>query len=178
MNYPSHISAFFIKMAEQESEKKVEHVIFFLDKSWFLWFLPMNGSNLLVVVESRSGHMIFDATSDPHLKKCWVCNVSLPELYSTGWWTTCTSENFTLLSWQYEQKIFTHKIGPQYIPRTISCYYCQRTEVYYISLSINAGFRCFRIRTTPHQDNSPPYRYWSWWVVLFRSCGPSRELSW
>ena len=40
------------------------------------------------------------------------------------------------------------------------------------------GPRCFRIRTTPHQDNSPPYRYWSWWVVLFRSCGPSRELSW
>ena len=36
-----------------------------------------------------------------------------------------------------------------------------------------------RIRTTPHQeDNSPPYRFWSWWVVLFRGSGPSGELSW
>ena len=30
----------------------------------------------------------------------------------------------------------------------------------------------------PHQDNSPPYRCWSWWVVLFHSSGPSGELSW
>ena len=30
----------------------------------------------------------------------------------------------------------------------------------------------------PHQDNSPPYSYWSWWVVLFRGRDPSGELSW
>ena len=35
-----------------------------------------------------------------------------------------------------------------------------------------------RIRTTPQEDNSPPYRFWSWWVVLFRGSGPSGELSW
>ena len=35
-----------------------------------------------------------------------------------------------------------------------------------------------RIRTTPQEDNSPPYRFWSWWVVLFRGSGPSEELSW
>ena len=34
------------------------------------------------------------------------------------------------------------------------------------------------IRTTPQEDNSPPYRFWSWWVVLFRGSGPSGELSW
>ena len=32
-----------------------------------------------------------------------------------------------------------------------------------------------RVRTTPHEDNSPPYRFWSWWVVLFRGSGPSGE---
>ena len=36
----------------------------------------------------------------------------------------------------------------------------------------------YRIRTTPQEDNSPPYRFWSWWVVLFRGSGPSGELSW
>ena len=35
-----------------------------------------------------------------------------------------------------------------------------------------------RIRTTPLEDNSPPYRFWSWWVVLFCGSGPSEELSW
>ena len=30
----------------------------------------------------------------------------------------------------------------------------------------------------PYPDNSPPYRFWSWWVVLFRGSGPSGELSW
>ena len=35
-----------------------------------------------------------------------------------------------------------------------------------------------RIRTTPQEDNSPPYRFWSWRVVLFRGSGPSGELSW
>ena len=35
-----------------------------------------------------------------------------------------------------------------------------------------------RIRTTPHQDNSPPCRYWSWWVVLLVGNGPGGELSW
>ena len=35
-----------------------------------------------------------------------------------------------------------------------------------------------RIRTTPQEDNSPPYRFWSWWVVSFRGSGPSGELSW
>ena len=35
-----------------------------------------------------------------------------------------------------------------------------------------------RIRTTPQEDNSPPYRFWSWWVVLFHGSGPSGELSW
>ena len=33
------------------------------------------------------------------------------------------------------------------------------------------------IQTTPHQDNSPPYRYWSWWVVMLIGSGPSREWS-
>ena len=37
---------------------------------------------------------------------------------------------------------------------------------------------CMRIRTTPQEDNSPPYRFWSWWVVLFRGSGPSGDLSW
>ena len=41
------------------------------------------------------------------------------------------------------------------------------------------GVNCLaRIRTTPQEDNSPPYRFWSWWVVLFRGRGPSGELSW
>ena len=35
-----------------------------------------------------------------------------------------------------------------------------------------------RIRTTPHQDYSSLYRYWSWWGVLFRGSGPSGEVSW
>ena len=35
-----------------------------------------------------------------------------------------------------------------------------------------------RIRTTPQKANSPPYMFWSWWVVLFRGSGPSGELSW
>ena len=35
-----------------------------------------------------------------------------------------------------------------------------------------------RIRTTPQEDNSPPYRFWSWWMVLFCGSGPSGELSW
>ena len=35
-----------------------------------------------------------------------------------------------------------------------------------------------RIRTTPQEDNSPPYRFWSWWGVLFCGSGPSGELSW
>ena len=35
-----------------------------------------------------------------------------------------------------------------------------------------------RIGTTPQEDNSPPYRFWFWWVVLFRGSGPSGELSW
>ena len=35
-----------------------------------------------------------------------------------------------------------------------------------------------RIWTTPQEDNSPPYRFRSWWVVLFRGSGPSGELSW
>ena len=30
-------------------------------------------------------------------------------------------------------------------------------------------------RTIPHHS---PYRFWSWWVVLFRVSGPSVELSW
>ena len=34
------------------------------------------------------------------------------------------------------------------------------------------------IRTTPQEDNSPPYRFWSWWIVLFRGSGHSGELSW
>ena len=34
------------------------------------------------------------------------------------------------------------------------------------------------IRTTPHQDNSLLYMYWSSWVALFRGSGPSGELSW
>ena len=34
------------------------------------------------------------------------------------------------------------------------------------------------IWTTPQEDNSPPYRFWSWWVVLFHGSGPSGELSW
>ena len=33
------------------------------------------------------------------------------------------------------------------------------------------------IWTTPQEDNSPPYRFWSWWVVLFCGSGPSGELS-
>ena len=37
--------------------------------------------------------------------------------------------------------------------------------------------RSMRIRTTPYQDNSPPYRYWSWWVVFLVGSGPSGELS-
>ena len=28
-----------------------------------------------------------------------------------------------------------------------------------------------RIRTTLHQDNSPTYKYWSWWVVLLLNSG-------
>ena len=36
----------------------------------------------------------------------------------------------------------------------------------------------YRIRTTPHQDNSPSYRFWPWWVVLCCGSGPSGELSW
>ena len=35
-----------------------------------------------------------------------------------------------------------------------------------------------RIRTTPHLHNSPPYGYWSWWMVLFCGSGPSGELPW
>ena len=35
-----------------------------------------------------------------------------------------------------------------------------------------------RIWTTAQEDNSPPYRFWSWWVVLFLGSGPSGELSW
>ena len=30
----------------------------------------------------------------------------------------------------------------------------------------------------PYPDNSPPYTFWSWWVVLFHGSGPSGELSW
>ena len=41
----------------------------------------------------------------------------------------------------------------------------------------NVNSDCYvrnRIRTTPHpEDNSPPYRFWSWWVDLFRGSGPS-----
>ena len=33
------------------------------------------------------------------------------------------------------------------------------------------------IRTTPHQDNSPLYRYWSWWVVVLVGSGPGRPLA-
>ena len=29
-----------------------------------------------------------------------------------------------------------------------------------------------------YPDNSPPYRFWSWWVVLVCVIGPSGELSW
>ena len=35
-----------------------------------------------------------------------------------------------------------------------------------------------RIWTTSHHDNSPPYRFWSWWVLLFCGSGPRGELSW
>ena len=30
----------------------------------------------------------------------------------------------------------------------------------------------------PREDSSPPYMFWSWWVLLFRGSGPSGELSW
>ena len=33
-------------------------------------------------------------------------------------------------------------------------------------------------RTILHQDNSPPCRCWSWWVILLVSSGPGGELSW
>ena len=50
----------------------------------------------------------------------------------------------------------------------------------YISLVIImlVNLRGIRIRTTPQEDNSPPYRFWSWCVVLFRGSGTSGELSW
>ena len=41
-----------------------------------------------------------------------------------------------------------------------------------------SGHICSHIRTTPQEDNSSPYRFWSWWVVLFRGSGPRGELSW
>ena len=48
----------------------------------------------------------------------------------------------------------------------------------YIKLVATVPMIYFRIRTTPQADNSPPYRFWSWWVVLFCGSGPSGELSW
>ena len=47
--------------------------------------------------------------------------------------------------------------------------YFESTGTQYVSV---------RIRTTPQEDNAPPYRFWSWRVVLFRGSAPSGELSW
>ena len=51
-------------------------------------------------------------------------------------------------------------------------------ECSYWSKMDKFGNCSYRIRTTPQEDNSPSYRFWSWWVVLFRGSGPSGELSW
>ena len=56
--------------------------------------------------------------------------------------------------------------------------YCSMTVV--LTLDLHTFSICAvldHIRTTPHQENSPPYRYWSWWVVLFVASGPGGELS-
>ena len=47
-----------------------------------------------------------------------------------------------------------------------------------LPVHVRIMYALYRIRTTPHQDNSPPYRFWPWWVVLFRGSGPSGALSW
>ena len=51
---------------------------------------------------------------------------------------------------------------------------CRRSYRWYPD---NSSPGQFLTRTIPHQDNSPPYRYWSWWVVLLVGSGPGGELS-
>ena len=36
-----------------------------------------------------------------------------------------------------------------------------------LSVKKNLSLLSSRIWTTPHQDNSPLYRYWSWWIVYW-----------
>ena len=45
-------------------------------------------------------------------------------------------------------------------------------QISYVEKLFSACAIFYRIRTTPQEDNSPPYRFWSWRVVLFRGRGP------
>ena len=51
-------------------------------------------------------------------------------------------------------------------------FYCMVCFVLFPSKNLLAG-----IHKCAYPDNSPPYRFWSWWVVLLVGDGPGGELS-
>ena len=51
--------------------------------------------------------------------------------------------------------------------------------LFFTHTNMKSTFAC--TQKQPYPDNSPPYMYWSSWVVylwFIRGCGPSGELSW
>ena len=53
---------------------------------------------------------------------------------------------------------------------------CEWWEIMSLFIAIRSYNAFARIRTTPHQDKSPSYRYWSWWEVFTCWRGPGGKL--